>query len=151
VNIKLIIAFEMVLLAAEEAKMENLVCKFGLVESVEAVHGIPLPFPWKVAENGEPVVPNGTLCPTHTMGEDDVQEEPPAAEEDADLRLSQRPRLKMMRSERWGMTNDPQRPEMESEPVTTAEKPFEEEEQRLGRSAPRIVSDRGSVGIIGDG
>ena len=55
----MIIAFEMVLRTAEEAKMENPVCKFGLVESVEALPGIRLPFPWKVAENGNLLC----LCP----------------------------------------------------------------------------------------
>ena len=47
--------------------MENLVCKFGLVESVEALPGIRLPFPWKVADNGNllcrmgPYAPRGKL------------------------------------------------------------------------------------------
>ena len=78
----------------------------------------------------------GTCCAYVPPGEADVQEEPLAAEEDADMRLSQLRRLEMMRSERWRTMNDPQRPEMESEPVTTAENPYKEEEQPVGEERP---------------
>jgi serine/threonine protein kinase len=47
INIKSIIAFETVLRAAEEATIDNLVNKFKLVESAEALDHIGLPFPWK--------------------------------------------------------------------------------------------------------